>query len=187
MRISPQLNLVVPVEQDDGTVAYVHSTPLSREVFERYFIVISKTFAALYASGLGPIAGPRVAAMMLKKIATDAGEWDGPGGVEAGLVAEVRRLSNVVTPKGIIPMQEAVDQKFFSPRDQSEVENAVAFFIVASSMHRRSVLEATLEGLAALWGGSTTSLNSTEFAASLPTLTPAAPTGATVAASSVPH
>lgn len=187
MKINPALNLVVPVYQDDGTTVYVHSTPLSTEVFESYFLVISKTFAALHMEGLGPTAGPRVAALMMKRIAVESGVWEGPAGIETGLMAEVRRLTNVVTPHGLVPMQEAVEQKMFSPQDLSEVENAIAFFIVSSAMHRRNVLEAILDGVAELWGGHTTSLNCTAYAASLPKSTAPVTTGVTTNTSSVPH
>lgn len=185
--ITPKLNLVIPVEQG-GLVSYVHSAPLSREVFERYFLVIARTFSRIYAAGLGEVAGPRVAALMLKQVAQEMNVWDGPTGAEVGLIAEFRRLSNVIGPGGAaIPLQEAVDQKLLSPDDLSEVENALAFFMVTSAMHRRSQMEVSLDGLASLWGGLSTSLNCTEYAASLRTQTVAESTGAKVPASSVPY
>lgn len=171
MILNQKLNLVIPVEQSNGTTAYVHSVPISREVFERYHLVIAKTFARIFAMGLGEVAGPRVAALVMKSVAEELGQWDGPTGVEKGLIAEVRRLTNVIAPGGPIPMQEAVDKKFFTPDDQSEVENAIAFFTVACSMLRRAQLAVAQDGLVQLWGGLTTSLNCTEFAASLLTST----------------
>ena len=98
MRINKALNLVIPVDWEMGGQIFVHSTPISREVFEQYFLVISKTFAAIFSQGLGAVAGPRIAYLMLKKTAEDMGLWAGPAGVGAGLMNEMIRLSNVIMP-----------------------------------------------------------------------------------------
>jgi hypothetical protein len=190
MKIDRKLNLVVPVERAPGETVYVHAMPLGREVFERYFLVISKAFAAIYNEGLGFVAGPRVAAMLIRRVAEDLNVWDGPEGVEAGLVAEMRRLSNVLapSPKGWtqIPLQQAIDQGFIDEADASEVENAIAFFTVASAMHRRAELKDVLEGASKLWGAHVSSLNCTEYTASLPTSTEGETTGARVIQSPIP-
>ena len=56
MKINRALNLVIPIDSEKGQL-FVHSTPISREIFEQYFLVISKTFAAIFSEGLGAIAG----------------------------------------------------------------------------------------------------------------------------------
>jgi len=182
MRLDKKLNLVFPVETDAGTI-YVHSTPISREVFERYFLVVSKAFAAIYGEGLQLIAGPRVAYLMLKKIAEDRGEWDGADGVHNGLIAEIRRLTNVVvsTDRGWrpIPYHIAVEHGQLDEQDVAEVEGMLCFFTCASAMHLRSQLTAILAGMTSLWGAQTTSLTCTEYAASLTTSTVTASSGAT--------
>src|SRR3954465_11092498 len=94
LRIDKRLNLVIPIETSIGTV-FVHSCPIRREIFEKYFLIISKTFAAIYSEGLNVIAGPRVALMMLKQIAINANAWEGNDGVESGLLNEIRRITNV--------------------------------------------------------------------------------------------
>lgn len=189
MKIDRRLNLVIPIDRADGTI-YVHSAPISRPVFEQYFKVIAQTFSAIYTQGLGFTSGPRVAAWLLRDQATKAGVWDGEAGVERGLMNEIRRLSNVVVPSArgwtTIPFQDAVDGGSINDDDRSEVENAIVFFIVASSMHTRKELPAVLEGSTALWGAQTTSLNCTEYANSLPTPTATENTGGTVKASSIP-
>src|SRR5271154_5947554 len=96
MRLDRKLNLIIPIVRDDKSNIFVHSTPLSSEVFDTYFLVIAKTFSAIYAEGLGIIAGPRVADKMLRKVAKDMGVWDTKGGVQDGLIAEMHRLTNVV-------------------------------------------------------------------------------------------
>ena len=187
-RIDKKLNLIVTVDTDDGPV-YVHSTPISRQVFEQFYLVISKAFAGIYGEGLNIIAGPRIAMLMLRDIARQMGQLEGPGGVEIGLIKEAYRLTNVVMPRAeggwkTVPFQEVVDRELLSRDDIAEVEGVLAFFICASSMHRREQLPAILDGIASLWEARTTSLNSTEYAASLPTSIEAETTPTTI--SSVP-
>lgn len=190
MRISSKLNIVVEVvTEEDGTI-FVHSTPISRDVFERYFMIIGKTFATIIGEGLTLISGPRVAAMLLKKVAADAGVWDGPGGVEQGLMAEIRRLSSVVMPGPngwkTLPLQDAISKKLLSDEDIAEVEGLLVFFICVSAMSRKTELLGLVSRLS-VWGTQTTSLNSTEFAGSLQISTPDETSSSTASTSSVPH
>src|SRR5215831_13634119 len=104
VRISRSLNLVVPVDTEAGTI-YVHSTPISRDVFERYYLVLSKTFAQIYQEGLAAIAGPRVGFLLLRDVAQNTrgtngapNAWEGTDGVANGLINEIRRLTNVIMP-----------------------------------------------------------------------------------------
>lgn len=187
MKISKKLNIVIPVESEDGSKIYVHSTPVSREVFEEHFLILSKTFAAIHGEGLGILGGPRVAMLILKKLAAELGD---PEAVQKGLINEIFRITNVVllTDKGwdTMPYEAAVSRSLITPEDAGEVENALAFFIVSSAMHRRDMLKAILPGAATLWGAELTSLNSTEFMNSLRTSTVIENTGETVKPLSVP-
>lgn len=201
MRINRKLNLVIPVDTGNGTI-YVHSTPISRDIFEKYFLVLSKTFAQIYQQGLNIQAGPRVAALLLKKIAVDSGEWDGPDGVQNGLVEEIKRLTNVVVsvgdwgenkdgqpaPKGwqTMPYVAAVQRALLDEDDIAEVENALCFFTCASHLNTRMQLPIILGLIASLWGALNTPLNSTEYSNSLPTLIETANFGETARPSSVP-
>lgn len=189
LRVNKALNLVVPVESDAGTI-YVHSTPLRREVFEKYFLVISKTFSAIYSEGLSVISGPRIALLMLRKIAVDAGVWDGVGGVENGLLNEIRRISNVLVPTesgwALRPFQDVLSSGLLSEDEIDEVEGTIVFFICASAIHRKADLGRMLDHLQELWGTQTTLLNCTEFKSSLPTLTAPETTPETVKQSSIP-
>lgn len=189
MRIDKRLNIITEVQTETGSV-FVHSAPISRDVFEKYFLVISKTFAALIGEGLAFISGPRVAALMLKKIANDMGTWEGKDGVSNGLVAEIRRLSNLVMPTEngwkTVPFQDAIDKELLSDSDIAEVEGNIVFFICASAMSRKNELKAVLERMV-LWGSSIMLLNSTEFAASLPISTPEETSMNTATTSLVPH
>lgn len=192
MRIDRNLNLVLPIDTDTGTI-YVHSMPISREVFEKYYRVISKVFAQIIAEGFAYslAAGPRVASVMLRETAKELGQWDGPDGVENGLMAEIRRLSNVVMPTteggwSTIPFQEAITRKLLDPEDIMEAEGAIVFFTCNSSMHRRDQLKDILDGMVRLWDAQIISLNSSAFCNSLPISTVTDSSGETAPISSVP-
>ena len=171
--IDRRLNLVIPIEQGESTL-YAYSMPIGREVFEKYFRTFSKTFAALYAEG-GALTGPRLAAMYLRSVAEDAGNWEGENGVEAGLMAEILRLTTVVMPDGgvwkSVQYADAKARKLLSEDDLSEVENAIVFFTLVSHMHKRSEQMAHLSIMSTYWGAQITSSNLSEFRSSLPTLT----------------
>lgn len=172
MKINKRLNIVVPVELEDGTTVYVHAAPLPREIFEKYFMVISKTFASIYGQGLGSIAAPKVSGLILKQIATEMGEWED---VKVGLLAEIKRLCNVLvlTPAGweTVPLEEAIARNMFDEDDVADVDGVLIFFIVSSAMHRKDALRVSLDIASRLWNAQVTSSNCTEFATSLPTST----------------
>lgn len=181
MKIDRKLNLVVPLVRDaDGADVFVHSTPVSADVFDKHYLVIGKAFAELYSSGLGPIAGPRIADKMLKKIAQTLGVWDTPDGVERTFVNEMRRLTMVVYPgeRGWDSMlfDDACKAKIIEPTDEAEVMACLTFFTVSSLMHRRRDTALMEFGLS-LWGARTESSSCTDFMRSLPTWIAAASSG----------
>lgn len=198
-RLNRRLHLIVPIYRgEEETVwGYVHSAPISRATFESNFLVISKAFASIYNAGLGWTAGPRVAALLLRQAAEDTGMWDriaaGLPDVKNGLMAEIRRLTNLVhIAEGgwqTMAWQSAVTQALVDEDEISEVENAVCFFTLASSMHRRTELQTILDGSLRLWGARVELSNVTEFASSLKTSTVAASSGEkkNPAASLPPH
>jgi hypothetical protein len=183
MKIDRRLNLVVPVYGDDGktVVAQVHSTPLSIEVVDRYFLILAQTYSQIFSRGLGIIGGPAVAMRMLREIATTEGQWENQpnatvAGVKSGLVEEMRRLTSVGVkqPDGswnAVPLSVATSQGALSEEDVSEVENVIAFFTVASAMLPRAVRREMLDSALGLLGAQTSSSNTTEFFASLKTST----------------
>ena len=205
MRLDQKLNFVVPIyrtvtrkdadgveHEVDEAVAYVHSTPILRETFDRYCMTLAKTFASIYSDGLGFVAGPRVAMNILQEKATDLNDWDGDDGVKNGLLGEINRLTSYIAPGKdgweAVPLEVALQRKALSDDDVAEVTNAVAFFIVNSAMLRRMDLKTALDGAAKLWGARVTFSGCTEFIASLPKSTVAESTGATAAgASQMPY
>ena len=184
MKIDKHLNLVIPIQTDTGLV-YIHSAPISRECFEQYFLVISKTFAAIHAEGLGSLAGPRIAYLMLKEIATQMGKWKD---VEHGLINEITRLSNAVllTSSGWKSVPMEVVKTELSEDDFRDFQGYAVFFICVSAMHKKAMVEATMAAMSALWDTLITSLDCTEFVKSLPTSTEIENTGENQAQSSIP-
>jgi len=188
--IDKRLNLVIPVE-DGGSALYVHSTPIPRAVFKRYSKIFARTFNEIYGGGYGVIAGPRIAADLLESAARASNEWDGPTGVERGLLGEVYRLTNVAVPGAsggwdVVPYQIAVSTGQISEDDADEVNNALVFFTVASSMHKKTDLPEIIHASSRLWGGLSTSLNVTGYADSLKMLTAPESSGEKVITSSLP-
>jgi hypothetical protein len=183
--INRQLNLIIPVERADKSTMFVHSTPISSQIFDTYFLPIAKAFSAIYAEGLGPIAGPRIADKMLKKVSMELGVWEGSAGVQNGLVNHIEHATNILTVGKagweMIPYYDAKAGGLIDPDDVSEVDAAITFFILASAMHRRAELKGILDGAMSLWGAQTESLSCTEYLNSLRTSTAAANSGATVA------
>lgn len=172
MRIDEQLNVQIPIDRADGSVVWVHATPISQQVFEMYWMILAKVHAQIYGMGLSIIAGPRIAALMLKEIAIQSGSWEGPTGVAIGLMAEMRRLANVIVPQkdggwAPFPLDVARQHGMLAPEDAAEVEGILVFFSLGWRMHRRNERVAILEGAMRLWGASTSSANLSDFVASL--------------------
>ena len=171
LSINERLHLVIPIYADDGETitGYVHSAPISREVFEAHFMLISKTFSMIYSEGLAVLAGPRIASLVLRRAAEAMGNQ--AGGM--ALMNEIRRLSNVLLRSSngwdAHQFQEAVDHQLLSEDDLTEVTNAIVYFIVASAMHPKRQLRIVMDGVTQAWGAQTLSSNFTTFAASLPT------------------
>lgn len=191
MKLDRRLNLVVPVEQDQGTI-YVHAAPISSEVFERYFKVIARAYTSIFANNLTSVSAPRVAFLLLKDAALEMGVWEGKDGVESGLLAEIRRLANVALPRPgggweAMPYEDVRAQKLIDDADLAEVENLLVFFILISAMSRKKDTSGMLGIVSVLWEAQITSSNCTEFLASLPTSKPPEPTGAKAPASPIPY
>ncbi len=187
MKINEKLNLVVPLyDGNEAIYAYVHSAPISREVFEANFFLLSKTFTAIFAEGLGEIAGPKVASLIMRKIASQDRIDATP------LMNEIHRLTNVLVggPGGWVmtPFHDCLSNNTIDSDDLAEAINAIVFFIAVSAMTVRQQRRDMLAGAARLWGARIESSDCTAFAASLKTSTATVNTGANpIPASSVPY
>ena len=181
----------MPVDTDVGEV-YAHSTPVSKAIFRKYFLCMARAHTMIVQVGGGVASGPKIASFTLEEAAKQMSVWDGPEGVERGLVQEIRRLTNVVVPSPRggwqhLPLMDAQSQGILNDEDVVEIESAATFFILASAMQRREGLLATTGGMELLWGAVITSLNVTDFAASLPTSTETESFGETATTSSVAY
>ncbi len=183
MQINDQNNLVIPIRADDsGTLIYGFHTPISREVFEANFRILSATKSVLGSKGIyfQMDSGPRIAALTLKdegvKDAVSRGEFNAAGdpmdGGAGALLAEVKRLTTILAPQGdgwnMIPVDAAIASGVIDADEWREAESAIVFFTclyaLAKKMDRAKIAKAT----ASLLKGSSTSCSLTEFPASLP-------------------
>lgn len=187
MKIDKKLNLVLEIERDDNSVVAIHHTPISSEIYKSHFRFISKVLFGLYMDGMTPAQCTRlVHDAMLESIRDNGDRFKD---VEKTLLNEIWRLTNVVVPgeRGweTVPFYEAMKGEWLSSGDVDEVKNYVCFFTSASWVHGRRELPGMYE-MVAQSGVLTTSLDSTEYARSLPTSTLAANTGAMETPSSIP-
>ncbi|EIG9439011.1 hypothetical protein LGD60_004522 [Salmonella enterica] len=185
MKIARNLNLIIPVQTEKGK-AWIHATPINKEVFKEHFFILSKTFSAIFSEGLGVVAGPRIAFLMLEWISRDSNIWEGDKGVRNTLVNEIIRLANLVYPiegKGYdtIPLDMALEREII---DLDEVAGELVFFTCVSSINSLEQAKGTMDVVNGIWSTQCSSLNLTEWIASLPTLKPVASSGATANTSS---
>ncbi|ENK9356017.1 hypothetical protein AB4H00_002127 [Escherichia coli] len=185
MKIARNLNLIIPVRTEKGN-GWIHATPISKEVFKEHFFILSKTFSAIFSEGLGVVAGPRIAFLMLERISRDSNIWEGDKGVRNTLVNEVIRLANLVYPvegKGYdtIPLDMALEREII---DLDEVAGELIFFTCVSSINSPEQAKGTMDVVNGIWSTQCSSLNLTEWIASLLTLKSAASSGATANTSS---
>ena len=185
MKIAKNLNLIIPVRTEKGN-GWIHATPISKEVFKEHFFILGKTFSAMFSDGLGVVAGPRIAFLMLERISRDSNAWEGDKGVRNTLVNEVIRLANLVYPvegKGYdtIPLDMALEREII---DLDEVAGELVFFTCVSSINSPEQAKGTMDVVNGIWSTQCSSLSLTEWIASLPTLKPAVSSGATANTSS---
>jgi hypothetical protein len=177
VKIAKNLNLVIPIDLGDG-VAYIHSTPISRLVYEQFYAVISKTFTRIFTEGFGTITGSRVAYLILKDVSNETNEWQK---VENGLINEIYRLSNVVMLKEngwvTLPLQTIINQKSLDENDIADIIGELVFFTCVSWVQKRSGIQETLTAINGLWGSLITSLDCMEYKNSLTILTEKENTG----------
>lgn len=189
MRINERLNLVVPLYRgEEDPYAWVHSMPISREVFESHYRLLARTFSAIHAEGLGELAGPKIALLMLKDVAK--GMNNDPDSLTRPLLNEIRRLSNVLlktdTAWEAMPLQEAINGKHLEEDDLWEVENILTFFMVVLHMYPRNLRQDFLDGACRMWAAQMLSSSYMEFQNSLPTSIVTGSAGVKAIPSSVP-
>jgi hypothetical protein len=191
------LNIVIPLSED-GSALKAHSVPISRAVFERYWAVIMRTFN--FAVGTAGPGAPRIASLALRDVAEEMGFWEdragingnpGKPGVKNGLLAEIRRLTNVVAFDGsagwvALPLDTAVQQGKMDDEQEREVESAAVFFTLASWALNRESREELYKSGAGISGALVTSSSLTALISSSKTSIAAETIGAKATESSIP-
>ena len=178
MRIDGKLNFVFPIETPQNGVAYVHSMPIARSVFETYYEVLGRVFSKCF-DGQDPkhvaLTAPQIALPALKAAAMATDIWDTPGGVRAGLLNEISRLTSVmyVGASGweTIPLEIAVKRNILDEDNEAEVLSNLVFFTSISKVAPKALAGTFLEMAGSLRDWRFTSLLCTEYISSLPTLT----------------
>lgn len=192
MKIDRKLSLVIPVDHLEKTY-YVHVTPISREVFEQNFLILSRALTMLYSS-CGPTPmNARLAMLYLKKTASEmAGKDESADSIILPLIQEMSRLSSVLVPNhqgvgyDILPWHQAIERKLFDEEDAREVENVLVFFMLSWHMHKKTELDDLSRLLIGLGVQEFTSLTPTAYAASLTTSIEAVPMPKREIVSSIP-
>jgi hypothetical protein len=177
--INKKLNLVIPIEEDGNIKAWIHSSPISREVFESNYLLIVKTLSNLYGNGVGPVMSVRVAKLGLKDTAKEMNDQQD---ISINLINEIHRLTMILMPNPMgkwesLPYDVVANRKLIDEDTLAEVENALVYFIVASAIHLKNELPTVYQGLFQIWNAQTTSSNVTDYMSSLPMLTPTENTG----------
>jgi hypothetical protein len=183
MRIDQKLNFAFPVDLPDGSTAHVYSMPIGRAVFETYYDALGKVFTRCF-DGQDPkhiaLTAPQIAYAALKSLSVAAGNWEGNGGVKAGLINEIVRLTSVVFvgKQGweTLPMDIAVKRGILDEDSEAEVLSVLVFFTSISKVAPKALAGTFLEMAGSLRNWQFTSSACMAFMNSLPTSTEDEPT-----------
>lgn len=165
---------------------YAYHTPVSKAVFDANYRMLAATKSALASKGQHYLvtSGPRIAALTLKdegyRDAEIRGRIDDNGQVRdddtPAFLAELKRLTNILCPSAsgweMLPVDAAIAQEKIDIEDWEETLSAIVFFTCQWSMAKKSDRIRMGKATASLIGASTTSSPLSQFAASLPSLTP---------------
>ena len=99
IRVDEKLNIVISVADEDGQPAfYVYSAPISREVFEANFRILSLTYAEITGQDSSYLSvGIRCAALTLKDVAASEAARKGRQG-DGGAAALLASLASNTRP-----------------------------------------------------------------------------------------
>lgn len=179
MRISKNLNLVISLETESNGKIYIHSTPITKDIFEQYYFELGKVFSQCFDSSSSShmaLSAPKLAYPALKKIAMDQGNWEGNSGVKFGLINEIKRMSNILvnSEEGwkTITFNMAVEKGILDEEDESEVISSLCFFTAICRVAPKDLKKTFLEAAGSLRGWVITSSDFMEFQNSLATLKP---------------
>ena len=192
MKIDRNLSLVMQVQTEKNGKVHIHSTSISRSVFEQFYLELGKVFSQCFDSinqAHLALSAPQLAYPALKSIAQKAGNWEGAGGVKFGLINEIIRLTNVAvsTENGweTIPFDTAVKKEILNEDEEAEAISSLIFFTAISKVAPKDLKNSFLEMAGALRNWELTSLECTEYMNGLPILTKKESTGKKAKESSI--
>lgn len=188
-RINKKLNLVITVDDASGAKIHVHSTPISREVFETFYeelgLVFTKSFGESGSVHMA-ISAPQLAYPALKKVGEEKNNWDV---IKSGLVNEILRLTNIIYLSDggwtTVPLEVAVKEEIIDEDSEREVLSSLIFFTAITFVAPKQLVKGFLDMAAALRSWAVTSSSSTEYKNGLLTSTETEITG-TITLSRVP-
>lgn len=185
MKINKKLNLQITLQNEDGQDFTIYSQPVAREVFNKFYLPLSRMFTEITAMNLLVMA-PQVAANMLQDIAKDLNMLEDV----KSFMAELRRLTSVITATDAgwqpVPLDVAINRELLDDDDLALIEGSLVFFTAVSFIAVKQDRGPLLNGAAAMWGLQTTSSDITALLNSLPTLSGTANSGETPITASVP-
>ncbi|MIE71530.1 hypothetical protein EL06_19420 [Salmonella enterica subsp. diarizonae] len=168
MKIDKKLNLVCSISRDDGSLIYVHTSPLPYEVVEEHCLMLGSLFTSFIAQ-VGGLGAARVAAMMLRKKIKKEQEVTGQGG--PNIVDEIQRQTTVIFNDNgqwkSVPLDSAMKQGIISADEFREVEGEIVFFMVSSAIQKPELIKPTVGSVIGMFGGQLTLSTATEWRGSL--------------------
>jgi hypothetical protein len=172
--LDKRLNLVLEVERDDKSIVYVHSIPISRQMWKTHYTFISMAINSMYTDGFPPATCARVCYHRMLELAEQ--NRDRFGDLGRTLFAEMWRLTNVLVPtdQGYedIPFYNLIKgDKELDADNVEEIQNFICFFMAASWVHglNKKEREAFQLLMTKGFGVQITALPLTEFKNSIPT------------------
>lgn len=152
MRMQKNLSLTFPIDMPDGSIGHIYSLPISRAVFETYYAELGAVFTKCFSGDDAKhiaLSAPQLCLPALKQVSTDMGTWDKPGGVKAGLINELIRLTSVafVTDQGweTLPMAICIKREIIDEDAESEVLSSLCFFSAISRVAPKNLAGTFLE------------------------------------------
>ena len=167
--ITGEFNLAIPVLENDTHVLWIHSRPVSKDIFKKYYLPLSKAFSQLHAEGINVLAGPKVATYLLE----DIGDQLGQGTlIREGFINEIRRITTCCIFTGTkwetIPLEVAAKKNKLADDIIEEAVAAAIFFTLNWHGLPRQARQMMIKMAADLHNWQLTSLPATAWADSLP-------------------
>lgn len=160
-----RLNIAIPTNK-----GFIHSAPLSHEVFEKYFDVIAAAYSEITGGDYTNAAGAKIAYLALKRAAQKRNMWDGAEGVANGFMNELTRVTNFIESgeQGYtaLPLFHAMQQGKLDD-EKEDLINALVFFNLVSMMERKGGAEILVTSLAVFYGGLATEQDVTAYMAGM--------------------